>query len=66
MSEWNGIYLYGDYCSGIIWGLIRANDGWQNQMLFDVDINITSFGQDQSGELYLVDDGGGVFRFARR
>jgi glucose/arabinose dehydrogenase len=66
MSEWNGIYLYGDYCTGIIWGLIRANDGWQNQMLFDVDANITSFGQDESGELYLLDDGGGVFRFVRR
>jgi len=66
MSEWNGIYLYGDYCTGLIWGLIRANDSWQNQLLFDVDANITSFGQDESGELYLLDDGGGVFRFARR
>lgn len=66
MTEWNGIYLYGDYCTGIIWGLIRANDGWQNQELFDVDVNINSFGQDESGELYLLDDGGGVFRFARR
>jgi glucose/arabinose dehydrogenase len=66
MSEWNGIYLYGDYCSGIIWGLIRVNDGWQNQELFDVDANITSFGQDEAGELYLLSDGGGVFRFARR
>ncbi|MEO8354767.1 MAG: PQQ-dependent sugar dehydrogenase, partial [Chloroflexota bacterium] len=27
MPEWNGIYLYGDYCTGIIWGLNRSNDG---------------------------------------
>jgi glucose/arabinose dehydrogenase len=66
MSEWNGIYLYGDYCTGLIWGLIRGDDGWQNQQLFDVSANITSFGQDDSGELYLLDDGGGVFRFAQR
>src|SRR5215217_2776396 len=58
MSEWNGIYLYGDYCTGLIWGLIRSNDGWQKQQLFDVDVTITSFGQDEAGEIYLLSDDG--------
>lgn len=62
MPEWNGIYLYGDYCTGIVWGLINTDSGWQSQMLFDLDVNITSFGQDSSGELYLVSDNGSVFR----
>src|SRR6266487_1995976 len=66
MSEWNGIYLYGDYCTGMIWGLIHSDSGWQKQLLFDLDVNITSFGQDQSGELYLVSDNGGIFRFAHQ
>jgi len=66
MPEWNGIYLYGDYCTGMIWGLIRSDSGWQSQLLFDLDVNITSFGQDASGELYLVSDNGGIFRFARQ
>jgi len=66
MPEWNGIYLYGDYSTGMIWGLIRSDSGWQSQLLFDLDVNITSFGQDASGELYLVSDNGGIFRFARQ
>jgi len=65
MPEWNGIYLYGDYCTGFIWGLIRSGDGWQDQLLFDTDVNITSFGEDESGEIYLVGDRGGVYRLER-
>ena len=66
MPEWNGIYLYGDYCTGLIWGLIRSGSGWQEQLLFDVDVNITSFGQDENGEVYLVSDGGGVYQLVHR
>jgi glucose/arabinose dehydrogenase len=64
MSEWNGIYLYGDYCTGMIWGLIQIDGGWQTQLLFDVDVTITSFGQDDEGEIYLISDNGGIFRLA--
>jgi glucose/arabinose dehydrogenase len=66
MTEWNGIYLYGDYCTGLIWGLIRSNDGWQKQQLFDMAVSITSFGQDVAGEIYLVSDGGTVYRLAHK
>ncbi len=66
MPEWNGIYLYGDYCTGIIWGLIHSNDSWQKQLLFDTDFTITSFGQDENGEVYLVSDNGGVYRLAKK
>ena len=62
MAEWNGIYLYGDYCSGMIWGLINTDNTWQSQLLYDLDVTITSFGQDDSGEIYLVSDNGGIFR----
>jgi glucose/arabinose dehydrogenase len=65
MPEWNGIYLYGDYCTGFIWGLIRSNGSRQNQMLFDTDVNITSFGEDEKGEVYLVGDRGEIFRLER-
>jgi glucose/arabinose dehydrogenase len=66
MPEWNGIYLYADYCTGLIWGLIHSDNGWQSQLLFDLDVTITSFGQDTSGELYLLSDNGGVFRLAHQ
>jgi glucose/arabinose dehydrogenase len=64
MPEWNGIYLYGDYCTGFIWGLLQSDGGWQTQRLFDVDVTITSFGQDDAGEIYLISDTGGIFRLA--
>lgn len=66
LPEWNGIYLYGDYCTGFIWGLIRTENGWQHQMLFQLDERITSFGQDDAGELYLVSDSGNILRLAPR
>jgi len=62
MPEWNGIYVYGDYCTGLIWGLLRTGDTWQAQLLFDMQVTITSFGQDGAGELYLLSDNGGVYR----
>lgn len=66
MPEWDGIYLYGDYCSGIIWGLIRSDGGWQAQRLFEADGSITSFGQDESGEIYLTTDNGNVYQLANK
>jgi glucose/arabinose dehydrogenase len=66
MPEWNGIYIYGDYCTGMIWGLMQIDGAWQTQLLFDVDVTITSFGQDENGEVYLIADNGGLFRLVRQ
>ena len=66
MPEWNGIYLYGDYCSGKVWGLIKSANGWQSQLLFDTNATITSFGQDEAGEVYLLSDMGEVYKLARK
>ncbi len=58
-----GIYLFGDYCSGRIWGLAPRDgtgaDGWQAALLAQADVRLTSFGEDERGELYLVDAGRG-------
>ena len=33
LPEWNGVYFYGDYCSGTIWGTFQDPDGvWQVQI----------------------------------
>lgn len=66
MPEWDGIYLYGDYCTGLIWGLIQVTDGWQKQQLFDMDDTITSFGQDEKGEIYLVSDTGYIYKLSQK
>lgn len=67
LPEWRGIYLYGDYGSGFIWGLFQAPDGaWQNSLLFQTGMNISSFGEDEAGEIYLADYSGSLYRLARK
>lgn len=66
MPEWNGVYLYGDYCTGTVWGLILSNGQWQSRVMFETDLLITSFGVDEAGELYLVSDNGSAYILARK
>ncbi len=66
MPEWNGIYLYGDYCFGYVWGLILSNGGWQNELLFQTDAHITSFGMDESGEIYLASYNGNIYILTKK
>ena len=48
--EWQGVYLYGDFCSGRIWGLRRQPDGsWANGLLYETPFNISTFGRDAAG-----------------
>jgi glucose/arabinose dehydrogenase/murein DD-endopeptidase MepM/ murein hydrolase activator NlpD len=51
----NGVYLYGDFCSGRLWGLRRSGTTWQNSLLQDTAYAISTFGEDEAGELYLTD-----------
>ena len=55
-----GIYFFGDYCNGTIWGLQRISGEWTDQALASTSFYISSFGEDESGELYLVDYSGGA------
>lgn len=58
-----GIYLYGDYCSGALWALAPDGDGgWSNAEVLRSDVRLSSFGEDEAGELYLVDMGGRLLR----
>jgi len=54
-----GIYLYGDLCGGQIWGMQRVNGEWQTQVLGDAWFALTSFGEDEAGNLYVTDYLGG-------
>lgn len=53
-----GTYVFGDYCSGRIMGLI---DG-QPLVLLASGLRISSFGEDAAGELYVVDHGGSIYK----
>jgi hypothetical protein len=66
LPELQGIYLYGDYCSGLVWGLFRGTDGaWHNRLLFSTGFQITSFGVGADGSVYVLDRSGDVYRLAR-
>jgi glucose/arabinose dehydrogenase len=66
LPEWQGVYLYGDYCSGRVWGLLQDAAGqWQSRVLFETGFNVVAFGQDQAGRVYVVDHRGGVYRLER-
>ena len=60
-----GMYLYGDYCSGRIWGLRQSGAGWANQLLLKTAFNISAFGEDEAGGIYVTDYAGGkIYRIA--
>jgi hypothetical protein len=57
-----GIYIFGDYCSGTIWSLHRdAGGAWDQRKLLDSRLSISSFGEDEAGELYVLDLGGTLY-----
>ena len=62
-----GIYVYGDACTGRIWGLIQSGGKLAANAELKVagasGLQISSFGEDAAGELYLLNLGGGLYRF---
>jgi uncharacterized repeat protein (TIGR03806 family) len=59
-----GAYIYGDWSTGKVWGI--KHDGtkaiWQRELV-DTLFNITGFGTDHAGELYVIDQLSGFYRF---
>ena len=55
-----GRYLFGDFCSGRIWTVAAGGAARQDPVLLgDAGFQISAFGQDEAGELYVVDYAGG-------
>jgi glucose/arabinose dehydrogenase len=67
LPELNGVYLYGDYCSGQMWALMPEDGDWVSVQFMETGRGISSFGEDAEGELYVVDhNGGSVYRLTAR
>jgi hypothetical protein len=65
LPAWQGVYLYGDFCSGSVWGLLRQPDGsWLNNRLFQTSAAISGFGVEAAGHVYMIDHSGGLYRLA--
>ncbi len=56
-----GIYFYSDNCSGRIWGLKFDSGAWQNTQLLDSPYSVSSFGEDEAGNLYVAHLGGAIY-----
>ncbi len=65
IPELNGLYFYGDYCTGFVWTLKQTQGKWQNDLFLRTRFRMSSFGEDVNGELYLVDHGGAVYKLAK-
>jgi glucose/arabinose dehydrogenase len=67
LPAWNGIYLYGDFCTGYVWGLLNQNGNLQSQFLFETGFGISTFGVDEAGEVYLANyRDGTIYRLAAK
>lgn len=59
VPELVGRYVYGDFVSGRIWAARLENGQWISTELLASSLLIASFGEDESGELYVADYAGG-------
>ena len=60
--ELHGIFFYGDFCSGRIWGLKRSSadstqnfhDGWQSTLPLNAKVPVSGVGEDEEGNVYVT------------
>ncbi len=60
-----GHYLFGDYCTGLIFSLVEKNNQWIISELEQTGFNISSFGEDEAGELYVADLSGEIYKIIK-
>lgn len=66
VPELHGSYIFGDFCSGRLTALRRLPDGTISVVDLGVEADlISSFGEDNNGEVYVLSQGGGLFRIER-
>ncbi len=61
-TVFRGAYIFGDFASRRIWSLARSGSRWIRSEQLRSRSAISSFGEDEPGELYLVDYSGTIFR----
>jgi glucose/arabinose dehydrogenase len=61
-----GQYFYGDFCSGRVWRAVQTDcaSTWATVEALDTSHQITSFAEDESGDLYVVASSGQILRIA--
>lgn len=65
MPQFQGLYFYGDFCSGTIWAARETGGIWTPSEVLHSDRSIVSFGEDENGELYISDfETGSILKIA--
>ncbi|MGL4609498.1 MAG: PQQ-dependent sugar dehydrogenase [Trueperaceae bacterium] len=62
LPDLQGTYIYGDFTSGKIWFATQQDGEWTSNEWLDTELFISSFGEDNDGELYVVDYSGAVYQ----
>ncbi|MEM7335709.1 MAG: PQQ-dependent sugar dehydrogenase [Chloroflexota bacterium] len=50
-----GNYFFTDYCTGNVWSMVDVDGQWQSAIVLNTGRLVASFGEDMSGELYMLD-----------
>lgn len=65
LPEFDGSYFFADFVHGLLWYVKSPyNDNAESQLLFDLDMSIVTFAQDNEGELYFLEyqENAGIFK----
>ena len=63
IPDLEAVYLFGDWCTGRIWASWRDSElTWHTEEFLDTQLRISSFGEDVTGELYVLDYIGTLYR----
>ena len=66
LPELSGAYVYGDYCTGKIWALRHdGNEIIEHLQVADSSLNISSFAQSPTGEIFILSFDEKIYRFTR-
>ncbi len=66
IPQLQGAYIYADFVSGRIWALrYDGREVTSNVLLQKTSLNISTFGEDEAGELYFCAFDGMIYRFYR-
>lgn len=57
-----GIYICGDFGNGNLFGLRRAGDRWESTKFANAGAQVSTFGEDEAGEIYMADYMRGTIR----
>lgn len=54
INAMQGDYIYSDFCNGYIWFADKNEGAWSESLWRNTDYHPSAFGEDETGELYLV------------